>query len=63
MGLFGILDFMRVFEATDLRDKVYASIGLANDVQTEDFVIDYHKLVHEIFIDVTKFCIKKKNTL
>ena len=63
MGLLEILDFMRVFEATDLRDKVYASIGLANDVRTDDFVIDYNKPVHEVYIDVAKFCITKKNTL
>lgn len=42
----------------DLRDKVYAVLGLAKDCQNAELEIDYSKSLFEVYSDVMNFCRK-----
>ncbi|KAF2996303.1 Non-essential glycogen phosphorylase [Curvularia kusanoi] len=62
MGLDGILPLLlitRYFDSTDPRDKIFALVGIANDINDEDFVDyskDYQDLIGELsrhFLDGT----------
>ena len=54
---------MRTYEATDLRDKILARLGLANDIHSADFTIDYNMPLDEVYLNVALHCIEKTENL
>jgi hypothetical protein len=50
-----LLNDLQEFKASNLKDKVYAVIRFASDV--ESFVIDYNKTVCEVFLDVARYLV------
>lgn len=59
--LLEVLRNIRAYECGDPRDKVYAALGMAMDVNEDDITPDYTKSVSAVYIDVVKFCISKPN--
>ncbi|KAF2269610.1 HET-domain-containing protein [Lojkania enalia] len=53
--LLDILQLMRVYLCEDPRDKVYASIGMAMDVQVNSIIPDYTKSRAAVYRDVVTF--------
>lgn len=43
------------YQATDLRDKLYALLGMASDLSPDDIIPDYTKPVQEVFLDLVRF--------
>ena len=52
IGMLGLLLMTRGFEATDPRDKMFALVGLGEDVD-DDFV-DYEKSIEEVLKDLSR---------
>jgi hypothetical protein len=46
-------DELRYFEASNLKDKVCAVLGMASD--GSDFLVDYNKTLREVFLDVARY--------
>lgn len=63
MELLDLLERFRYCEATDPRDKIYALLGLASDVQPDEITIDYTMPVQQLYIDIVKFFLSKHQTL
>lgn len=51
------------YQATDPRDKLYALLGMASDISTEDVVPDYNKPAHTVFQDLIHFLAVKRGNL
>jgi hypothetical protein len=49
--------------ATDPRDKIFALLGLAADVEDGDIVPDYHKTVDQVYCDFARFVITTRQKL
>jgi Heterokaryon incompatibility protein (HET) len=64
-ALLGCLDQTGSHQASDPRDKVFALLGIVEDLQWSDhvFPIDYERSVEETFIDVAKWIIISSSTL
>jgi hypothetical protein len=50
-----LLDDLRYFEASNLKDKVYAVIGIASGA--EGFPVDYSKTLYEVLLDVARYSV------
>ena len=59
--LLRVLRLIRAYECEDPRDKVYAALGMAMDVDKDDVIPDYTKPSSAVYIDVVKICISKLN--
>jgi hypothetical protein len=55
LRLLKVLEEMRSYECGDDRDKVFAALGMAADVNLDDFTPDYNKSVGEVYTDVVRF--------
>lgn len=53
----------RDYEASDMRDKLYALIGVASDISPEDIVPDYTKPTRTVFLDLVHFLVTKRHSL
>lgn len=53
--LLRVLRLMRAYECEDPRDKVYAALGMAMDVNENDLIPDYTKACADVYIDVVRF--------
>lgn len=60
--LLTILDFIRVYECEDPRDKVYAALGMAMDANEGDIIPDYTKYFSHVYTDIVKFFITKSKS-
>ncbi|KAF5847637.1 hypothetical protein GGP41_000363 [Bipolaris sorokiniana] len=60
--LLQVLGLIRAYECKDPRDKLYAALGMAMDVNEDDIIPDYTKPLSAVYVDVAKFCISKSNT-
>jgi hypothetical protein len=56
--LSSLLPMSRGLQATDNRDRVYALIGIATDVDLTKFTVDYSKSVEDVFREVTIYLIR-----
>jgi hypothetical protein len=63
MELIRVLGHFRNLRATDPRDKVYAALHLATDMQAGDIRVDYTLPMYEVYIDVAKFSLERKRSL
>lgn len=54
VSLSDLLSLTTRFEATDPRDKVYALLGVTNNIPTQALLPDYGKSVEQVYIDVTQ---------
>jgi hypothetical protein len=63
MRLLEVLNFLRGYKATDLRDKVYAGLGLAVDYAPGDMRVDYSLSVADVYVELVRFLLKKSQTL
>jgi hypothetical protein len=63
MELLDLLESFRYCEATDPRDKIYALMGLAFDVQPGDINIDYTLPVQYVYKDIVKLFLSKHQSL
>jgi hypothetical protein len=63
--LLHVLRHIRPYECADPRDKVYAALGMAMDVNENDIIPDYTKSMSVVYTEVVDFCISKSgnNTL
>lgn len=59
--LFDVLELLRTYHCEDPRDKIYAGLGMAMDVQENDFIPDYEKSYREVCLDVAKFFLGKSD--
>ncbi|KAI0886291.1 HET-domain-containing protein [Annulohypoxylon maeteangense] len=51
------------YQATDSRDKLYALLGMASDVTSDDIIPDYTKPVQEVFLDLVRFMVSNRYDL
>jgi hypothetical protein len=63
MHLLQVLKYLRIYAATDLRDKVYAGLGLAVDYVPGEMQVDYSLSVAEVYIELVRYLLKKCQTL
>lgn len=63
MSLTRYLQCTKDYEASDMRDKLYALIGLASDISPEDMVPDYTKATREVFLDLVRFLVTRRRNL
>jgi hypothetical protein len=49
LGLFPLLDSLRLRQATDPRDKVFALLNVACDARNSDLKVDYRKSHAEVY--------------
>lgn len=63
MSLTKCLQRTRDYEATDMRDKLYALIGVASDISPEDIVPDYTKSTRNVFLDLVHFLVTRRRSL
>lgn len=63
MGLAKYLQCTKHYEATDMRDKLYALIGVSCDISPEDIVPDYEKSTRTVFLDLVRFLVTKRRSL
>ncbi|CZR59537.1 uncharacterized protein PAC_09431 [Phialocephala subalpina] len=57
LTLLMVLEHIRSYECGDDRDKVFAALGMAADVEVDDITPDYRKSVEDTYIDVVKFIV------
>ena len=64
IGILRLLNRTRRCQATDTRDKVYALLGLAEDVQTPDVTPDYHPTVSisDLYKRLTRLLLEKSTS-
>lgn len=55
LQLLTVLHELHQLSATDLRDKVYAALGMATGLEPGAFRVDYSLPVHEVFTDVPRY--------
>ncbi|XXH02833.1 hypothetical protein Hte_009220 [Hypoxylon texense] len=55
MPLVRLVHCTQYYQATDLRDKLYALLGMASDISPDDIIPDYTKSVQDVFLDLVKF--------
>jgi hypothetical protein len=60
--LLRVLSLMRAYTCEDPRDKVYAALGMAMDVNEDDIIPDYRRTCSEVYTDVVKFFISGRNS-
>lgn len=53
---------MRSYECEDPRDKVYAGLGMAMDVNEDDIIPDYAKICSELYTDIVRFYVSEMNS-
>ncbi|KAM0424974.1 hypothetical protein ACHAPT_009775 [Fusarium lateritium] len=63
MPLVYLLRCTRGYQATDPRDKLFALLGLASDIGSEDFFPDYSKPVQRVWEDLVKFMVTRRRSL
>ena len=63
MELSDLLERFRYCEATDPRDKIYAILGMASDIDLGDINIDYMLPVQQLYQNVVRFLITKHKNL
>ncbi|KAL8695328.1 MAG: hypothetical protein Q9218_000227 [Villophora microphyllina] len=54
-SLLELLDYMRPTESSEPRDKVYAILGMASDLDPFSIIPDYSKSLAEVYTDVVRF--------
>jgi hypothetical protein len=54
VSLSKILGLTSIFQATDPRDKVYALLGVTNNILTQALLPDYGKSVEQVYTDVAQ---------
>ncbi|KAI1759882.1 HET-domain-containing protein [Hypoxylon sp. FL1150] len=55
MPLVRLVHCTQDYQATDLRDKLYALLGMASDISPDDIIPDYTKSVQQVFLDLVRF--------
>lgn len=55
MPLVRLVHCTQDYQATDLRDKLYALLGMASDISSDDIIPDYTKSVQEVFLNLVEF--------
>lgn len=63
MSLTKYLQCTKDYEASDMRDKLYALIGVASDISPEDIVPDYTKSTRTVFFDLVLFLVTRRRSL
>lgn len=63
MSLTKYLQCTKDYEASDMRDKLYALIGVASDISPEDIVPDYAKSPRVVFLDLVRFLVERRRNL
>lgn len=63
MSLTKYLKCTKDYEASDMRDKLYALIGVASDISPEDIVPDYTKSTRTVFLDLVHFLVTRRRSL
>jgi hypothetical protein len=61
ISLLDVLRLIRGYDCEDPRDKLYAALGMAMDVNKNDIIPDYKKSPMAVYRDIVKFCISKRN--
>jgi hypothetical protein len=59
--LLDVLRLIRGYDCEDPRDKLYAALGMAMDVNENDIIPDYAKDLSAVYSDIVDFCISKQN--
>ena len=63
MSLTKYLKCTKDYEASDMRDKLYALIGVASDISPEDMVPNYTKSPRTVFLDLVHFLVTRRRSL
>jgi hypothetical protein len=63
MELLDLLERFRYCEATDPRDKIYAILGMASDIDPGDINIDYTLPVQQVYKDIVRLFLSKHKSL
>lgn len=63
LDLLGTLANYRHYKATDPRDKIYALLGLATEVSTQNFRPDYSLALPDVYLRVAEHCILHQGSL
>ncbi|KAK7697571.1 hypothetical protein SLS64_013390 [Diaporthe eres] len=63
MSLNECLQCTKDYEATDMRDKLYALLGAATDISPEDIMPDYTKSTRTVFLDLVHFLATRRRSL
>lgn len=63
MPLVRLVHCTQDYQATNLRDKLYALLGMASDISPDDIIPDYTKSVQEVFLDLVRFMVVKHRNL
>lgn len=63
MSLTKYLQCTKDYEASDMRDKLYALIGVSSDISPEDIVPDYTKSTRDVFLDLVRFLVIRRRNL
>ncbi|KAK3681272.1 heterokaryon incompatibility protein-domain-containing protein [Podospora appendiculata] len=58
-----LLQLTQDYQATDPRDTVYAILGVASDIQGDEFFADYTKPLKRVCFDLFKFMVSTKSRL
>jgi hypothetical protein len=61
MPLLRVLRLIRAYDCEDPRDKLYAALGMAMDVNEDDIVPDYTKSPSAVYSDIVDFYITKSD--
>jgi len=63
MLLIRLLQCTREYNATDPRDKIYALLGIANDVTPQDIFPDYTQPPESVYLKVVRFMVTIRKSL
>lgn len=63
MSLTKYVQCTKDYEASDMRDKLYALIGVSSDISPEDIVPDYTKSTRDVFLDLVRFLVMRRRNL
>jgi len=58
--LLSLMGSLRMTHCMDPRDKLYAALDLASDVDPGDFLIDYKRSLADLYIDAVRFSLRKQ---
>jgi hypothetical protein len=61
ISLLRVLRLIRAYDCEDPRDKIYAALGMAMDVDENDIIPDYEKPTSAVYRDIVDFYVSKQD--
>ena len=61
-SLYRLMQYMRGSMCTDALDRIYAPLGLADDILADSILVDYNSNVDELYLDVARVLITQSAT-